>query len=299
MLDHQPSKNLIIFDPYTTNGFLLAQKLLTKGYSVLLFTNTTKTNLLVNSSSEELKPQLSFCDITKGCIDNYASNEFFQQSEYLIIINSLADKECIFDTQYDFKNELHAAQLKYNLSLFAKENQIKIIESGIWHCSPAILDLLITAILDFLRNESERRLYLNTLHCDFFLMENSTYLEILEQSVDTKFGDDLIIETQSSQINIRDIFRLVFEELGAEIEFCGRAEHERGVIVDYDEDVLSPLKFDSSKIRLGNTVVKINEQKYNIINDIIKSGFNKENTFELRTNILSEIKRLVKSKTYN
>ena len=141
-------------------------------------------------------------------------------------------------------------------------------------------------------------MYLNTLQADIVFIEKLSYVELLVKCI-KDYPEVLKSELKDSQISIRDIFRLVFDVFGAEIEFCGKGEHERGVIVDYEDDILSLSNINTSKIRLGNTIVKLNEVNYNIISSISK--------FELKRDICTsmsninqvEIKRLIKSKICN
>jgi len=299
MLDNQSTKTLLIFDPYTTNGFLLAQKLLTKGYTIYLCTNRLKCNHLSNFPSDDLDAKLTVYDLSQGSSDNLVPEVFFRLSDCLIIINSLPDAKLFLDTTCGFSYELYASQLKDKLLHKAKENQVKIVDGEFWHCAPGILEQLISRIFDFLQHDSERRLFLNTLQCDFFLMENSLYLDLLEKVVDSQPTEDLITLVENYRSSIRDVLRLVFEELGAEIEFCGRAEYERGVIVDYEDDVLTRLISNISKIRLGNTIVKINELNYNDISTVLKGRKVNESLPESNHVLLLEIKNLIKSKFYN
>lgn len=64
----------------------------------------------------------------------------------------------------------------------------------------------------------------------------------------------------AKDITIRDLVRMSFAELGVEIEFCGRGEFEKGVIIDIDEERLALLKIDKEYIKFGQTVVKIGDQ---------------------------------------
>lgn len=299
MLDNQSTKTLIIFDPYTTNGFLLAKKILAKGYKIYLYTNRLRCDFLFDFPSNDLDPKLIIYDLSKGFSDNLVPEFFFRLSEYLIIIDSLPETILFLDDTCGFSYELYATQLKEKLLFEAKENHVKTVDTGIWHFSLENLDELVSRIFDFIQHDSEPRLFLNTLQCDFFLMENSLYLDLLENTVDNQPTEDLITAIENSRSSIRDVLRLVFDELGAEIEFCGRAEYERGVIVDYEDDILTRLIFNTSKIRLGNTIVKINELNYNEISAVLKGRKINESLPKSNHDILLKIKRLIKSKFCN
>jgi len=49
--------------------------------------------------------------------------------------------------------------------------------------------------------------------------------------------------------------------LGVEIEFSGKDEHEKGVIIDIDDRKAEELGLDKDALRFGQTVVKV-EPKY-------------------------------------
>ncbi|MEN5432599.1 hypothetical protein ABE545_03050 [Sphingobacterium faecium] len=70
------------------------------------------------------------------------------------------------------------------------------------------------------------------------------------------FGKEYV----AKDITIRDLIRMSFAELGVEIEFCGRGELEKGVIIDIDEERLDLLKIDKEYIKFGQTVVKIEDR---------------------------------------
>lgn len=295
MLDNQPSNTIIIFDPYSTNGFFLAQKLRSKGYSIILYSDSTRHNHSINFSSYESHGEFMVCDLLKSCNNNFVVSDYFVKSEYLIVMNSKYDVKWIFDTDYDFENEIKYAQVKEYLIHYAQRNHIKIKEHEIWHASPEILNQIINTTIAFLHNHSLRRLYLNTLDFEFFLMENSTYLALLESSINQQCESNLLNEIEPNRISLREVLRLLFEELGAEIEFCGKGENERGVIVDYDESILRETIFNSSKIRLGNTIIKIDGSSYDRNSIIPIPKLTNRYATDYSDSIILVVKRLIKS----
>src|SRR6202012_5489854 len=60
---------------------------------------------------------------------------------------------------------------------------------------------------------------------------------------------------------IRDFVKMAFFEMGIEIEFSGKNENERGVVIDMDEQRLKEMGLDGSHLKFGQTVVKI-DPKY-------------------------------------
>jgi GDPmannose 4,6-dehydratase len=59
-------------------------------------------------------------------------------------------------------------------------------------------------------------------------------------------------------ITVRDITRIAFAELGIEIEFSGKNDREKGVIIDIDDDKIMALGLSTNALKFGQTVVKIN-----------------------------------------
>jgi len=92
----------------------------------------------------------------------------------------------------------------------------------------------------------ENRIYIKDLSAHLYWMEKSQF----------NFGEEYI----AKDITIRDLIRMSFAELGVEIEFCGRGELEKGVIIDIDEERLDLLKIDKEYIKFGQTVVKIEDR---------------------------------------
>ena len=60
-----------------------------------------------------------------------------------------------------------------------------------------------------------------------------------------------------TNVTMRDFVRLCFAELGIDIEFSGKDKHEKGVIIDIDEDKIAELGLNSDSLRFGQTVVRI------------------------------------------
>jgi len=54
---------------------------------------------------------------------------------------------------------------------------------------------------------------------------------------------------------------MAFAELGIEVEFSGKDENERGVIIDVDEEKAAELGLNRDALKFGQTVVKV-DAKY-------------------------------------
>jgi GDPmannose 4,6-dehydratase len=55
---------------------------------------------------------------------------------------------------------------------------------------------------------------------------------------------------------------MAFADVGVEVEFSGKDEHERGVIIDIDEDKLKELGLNNDHLKFGQTVIKIDPRYY-------------------------------------
>jgi len=87
------------------------------------------------------------------------------------------------------------------------------------------------------------------------------YVEAMWLILQQEKAEDFVIATGVTT-TVREFVRLTFLELGVEIEFSGKGENERGVIIDMDEQRLAELGLDTTNIKLGNTVVKVDAQYY-------------------------------------
>jgi len=80
---------------------------------------------------------------------------------------------------------------------------------------------------------------------------------ILQQSV----PEDFVIATGETT-TVRDFVRMAFGDLGIVIEFSGKHEQEKGVIIDLDIDKLEQLGLNCKHLKLGTTVVKVDTTYY-------------------------------------
>ena len=73
-------------------------------------------------------------------------------------------------------------------------------------------------------------------------------------------ADDFVIATGVTT-TVRDFIKMSFAELGIEIEFSGKDEREKGVIIDIDDQRVQDLGLNADALRFGQTVVKV-DAKY-------------------------------------
>jgi GDPmannose 4,6-dehydratase len=86
------------------------------------------------------------------------------------------------------------------------------------------------------------------------------YVEAMWLMMQQEKAEDFVIATGITT-TVRDFVRMTFAELGIEIEFSGKDENERGVVIDVDQDRLDELGLNSDNFKFGQTVVKV-DPKY-------------------------------------
>ncbi|GAA4330968.1 GDP-mannose 4,6-dehydratase [Mucilaginibacter gynuensis] len=87
------------------------------------------------------------------------------------------------------------------------------------------------------------------------------YIEAMWLMLQQQVAEDFVIATGVTT-TVRDFIKLAFEELGIEIEFSGKNEFEKGVIIDLDEQKIHDLGLNADALRFGQTVVKVDPKYY-------------------------------------
>jgi GDPmannose 4,6-dehydratase len=86
------------------------------------------------------------------------------------------------------------------------------------------------------------------------------YIEAMWLMLQQDKAEDFVIATGVTT-TVRDFIKMAFAELGVEVEFSGRDVHEKGVIIDIDEEKIQELGLNADALRFGQTVVKV-DPKY-------------------------------------
>jgi len=86
------------------------------------------------------------------------------------------------------------------------------------------------------------------------------YIEAMWLMLQQDVAEDFVIATGVTT-TVREFIKMAFLELGIEIEFSGKDESERGVIIDIDEEKITALGLNIEALRFGQTVVKV-DPKY-------------------------------------
>ncbi|MDB5118575.1 MAG: GDP-mannose 4,6-dehydratase [Mucilaginibacter sp.] len=82
------------------------------------------------------------------------------------------------------------------------------------------------------------------------------YIEAMWLMLQQDVAEDFVIATGVTT-TVREFIKMSFNELGIEVEFSGRDEHERGVIIDIDEQKAKELGLSLENLKFGQTVVKV------------------------------------------
>jgi GDPmannose 4,6-dehydratase len=86
------------------------------------------------------------------------------------------------------------------------------------------------------------------------------YIEAMWLMLQQEKAEDFVIATGVTT-TVREFIKMAFGELGIDVEFSGKDENERGVIIDVDQQKVETLGLNPDALKLGQTIVKI-DSKY-------------------------------------
>lgn len=104
-------------------------------------------------------------------------------------------------------------------------------------------------------------LYLGNLSAQRDWGHAKDYVEAMWLILQQEKPADYVIATGVTT-SVRDFVSLSFAELGMEIAFAGKGASERGVLIDYDEERLLSLGLDPRAMKMGQTIVKVDERYF-------------------------------------
>jgi len=87
------------------------------------------------------------------------------------------------------------------------------------------------------------------------------YVEAMWLMLQQDVAEDFVIATGVTT-TVREFIKLSFAELGIEIEFSGKDENERGVIIDIDLQKAETLGLNIDALKPGQTVIKVDEKYF-------------------------------------
>jgi len=104
-------------------------------------------------------------------------------------------------------------------------------------------------------------LYLGNLDAKRDWGHAKDYVEAMYLMLQQEKAEDYVIATGITT-PVREFVRRAFLELGIELEFSGKGESEKGVLIDIDEDRLHSLGIKKPEIPFGSTLIKIDPKYY-------------------------------------
>jgi len=104
-------------------------------------------------------------------------------------------------------------------------------------------------------------LYLGNLSAQRDWGHAKDYIEAMWLILQQEKPEDFVIATGITT-TVRDFVRMSFAELGIEIEFSGKDQNEKGVIIDVDQDIVSRLDLRMENLKPGQTVVRVDEKYF-------------------------------------
>jgi len=103
-------------------------------------------------------------------------------------------------------------------------------------------------------------LYLGNLSAQRDWGHAKDYIEAMWLILQQEKAEDYVIATGITT-TVRDFVRMSFAELGIDIEFSGKDENEKGVVINVDEERALALGLSAETLKLGQTVVRV-DPKY-------------------------------------
>lgn len=106
----------------------------------------------------------------------------------------------------------------------------------------------------------QKCLYLGNLSAQRDWGHAKDYVEAMWLILQQEKAEDFVIATGVTT-TVRDFVKMSFAELGIEVEFSGKDEYEKGVIIDIDYDLANSLGLNTDHLHFGTDVVRV-DAKY-------------------------------------
>lgn len=104
-------------------------------------------------------------------------------------------------------------------------------------------------------------LYLGNLSAQRDWGHAKDYIEAMWLILQQDKPEDYVIATGITT-TVRDFVKMTFAELGIEVEFSGKDEQEKGVIIDVDQQRAEELGLNAESLKLGQTIVKVDPRYF-------------------------------------
>ena len=107
----------------------------------------------------------------------------------------------------------------------------------------------------------QKCLYLGNLSAQRDWGHAKDYVEAMWLILQQDQPEDFVIATGVTT-TVRDFVRMSFALLGIEVEFSGKDQYERGVIIDVDEELVLSLGLNDEYLKPGTIVVQVDEKYF-------------------------------------
>jgi GDPmannose 4,6-dehydratase len=107
----------------------------------------------------------------------------------------------------------------------------------------------------------QKCLYLGNLSSQRDWGHAKDYVEAMWLILQQDTPEDFVIATGNTT-TVRDFVKMSFGLLGIEVEFSGKDQYERGVIIDVDEELVISLGLNDEYLKPGTVVVQVDEKYF-------------------------------------
>ena len=107
----------------------------------------------------------------------------------------------------------------------------------------------------------QKCLYLGNLSSQRDWGHAKDYVEAMWLILQQDIPEDFVIATGVTT-TVRDFVKMSFGLLGIEVEFSGKDQYERGVIIDVDEELVLSLGLNDKYLKPGTVVVQVDEKYF-------------------------------------
>ena len=107
----------------------------------------------------------------------------------------------------------------------------------------------------------QEKLFLGNLDAQRDWGHAKDYIEAMYLMLQQDKPEDYVVATGNTT-HVRDFVRMTFAELGIELEFSGKGESERGVVIDMDNEKMISLGLNPEHLKFGQTVVLVDAKYY-------------------------------------
>ena len=104
-------------------------------------------------------------------------------------------------------------------------------------------------------------LYLGNLSAQRDWGHAKDYIEAMWLILQQEQAEDYVIATGITT-TVRDFVKMSFAELGIDVEFSGKDQYERGVIIDVDQEMVASLVLKDDFLKPGTVVVQVDEKYF-------------------------------------